>query len=223
MKLLTLLENSSYHKVDRPTYTVDVHLQADRGDVTTFTSYVEVSVKDYNSVVSDLPSTMRDILNDVYSVTVANYPKDDKGHIGLRQFTIMDHLNGGGNSIFIGNINYLSRISRIILIGIEEPEEDIEEVVSSLYSISFPSYEECMTRLKNMSTLVQMATKMYDVKDINMELRLTPSINTISNVILNSTPEGMDEEQLGLKLAKLLKPYGVRPQINGGPIIGSGS
>ena len=78
-----------------------------------------------------------------------------------------------------------------------------------------------MTRIERDHNVTKVATRKYDVKDINVELSLIPMVNTIVSIDLNSTPENEDEESIGFALAKILKPYKIRPQINGGPIIGT--
>jgi hypothetical protein len=219
MKLSQLIEG--YHKVKREPYDIDLHVTVDRGDVTTFTAYIDVFVKEYDNVISDIPSTIGNVLNDVYSMITTEYPDDTIGHIGIRELNMKDLLNGGGSTIVIGNLNRLSNISRVILINIEEPEEDIELIKNSIYNIKFPTLDECMTQLKKSNMIVKAATRRLDVRDINIELSLTPKINVITNIVLSSTPEDEDEESIGFKIARSLKPYNIRPQINGGVIIGT--
>ena len=220
MKLFTLTESSIHHKISNETYDLELHLSVDRGETSIITAYVEVDVNDYNKVTSNLKDTVREVLQDMYSVVVSKFPEDDKGYIGIRELKFVDRLQGGGSTILIGKDLQILTVTRQILIGIEEPEEDIEEVVNSVKSINFPSEQECMTRLERDHSVTKVATRKYDVKDINVELTLNPKISTVVNILLNSTPENEDEESVGFALAKILKPYRIRPQINGGPVIG---
>ena len=220
MKLFTLTESSIHHKISNETYDLELYLSVDRGETSIITAYVEVDVNDYNKVTSNLKDTVRDVLQDMYSVVVSKFPEDDKGYIGIRELKFVDRLQGGGSTILIGKDLQILTVTRQILIGIEEPEEDIEEIVNSVKSINFPSEQECMTRLERDHSVTKVATRKYDVKDINVELTLTPKISTVVNIVLNSTPENQDEESVGFALAKILKPYRIRPQINGGSIIG---
>ena len=220
MKLFTLTESSIHHKISNETYDLELYLSVDRGETSIITAYVEVDVNDYNKVTSNLKEIVRDVLQDMYSVVVSKFPEDDKGYIGIRELKFVDRLQGGGSTILIGKDLQILTVTRQILIGIEEPEEDIEEIVNSVKSINFPSEQECMTRLERDHSVTKVATRKYDVKDINVELTLTPKISTVVNILLNSTPENEDEESVGFVLAKILKPYRIRPQINGGPVIG---
>jgi hypothetical protein len=220
MKLFTLTESSIHHKISNETYDLELHLSADRGETSIITAYIEVDVNDYDKVTSNLKDAIRNILQDMYSVVVSKFPEDDKGYIAIRELKFVDRLQGGGSTILIGKDLQILTVTRQILIGIEEPEEDIEEIVNSVKSINFPSEQECMTRLKRDHSVTKVATRKYDVKDINVELSLIPKINTVVSIDLNSTPENEDEESIGFALAKILKPYKIRPQINGGPVIG---
>ena len=221
MKLFTLTESSTHTRVVKDAYSFELYLSVDRGETSIITAYIDVSVKDYNKVTSNLKDSVRNILQDMYSVVVTKYPEDSKGYIGIRSIKLIDFLQGGGSKIIIGKELQILTMTRQILIGIEEPEEDIEEVVNSVKSINFPTKEECMTRIERDHNVTKVATRKYDVKDINVELSLIPMVNTIVSIDLNSTPENEDEESIGFALAKILKPYKIRPQINGGPIIGT--
>lgn len=220
MKLFTLTESSTHTRVAKDAYSFELYLSVDRGETSIITAYIDVSVKDYSKVTSNLKDSVRNILQDMYSVVVSKYPEDDKGYVGIREIKLIDFLEGGGSTILIGKDLQILTVTRQILIGIEEPEEDIEEIVNSIKSINFPSKQECMTRLERDHSVCKVATRKYDVKDINVELTLTPKISSVVNIVLNSTPENEDEESIGFALAKILKPYKIRPQINGGPIIG---
>jgi hypothetical protein len=230
MKLFTLTESSIHHKISNETYDIELYLSVDRGETSIITTYIEVDVNDYNKVTSNLKDTVRDVLQEIYSVVVSNqdinsvvvsqFPQNDKGYIGIGELKFVDRLQGGGSTILIGKDLQILSVTRQILIDIEEPEEDIEEIVNSVKSINFPTKEECMTRLERDHRVTKAATRKYDVKDINVELTLNPKIGTVVNILLNSTPENEDEESVGFALAKILKPYKIRPQINGGSIIG---
>ena len=221
MKLFTLTESSTHTRVAKDAYSFELYISVDRGETSIVSAHIDVSVKDYNKVTSNLKDAIRNILQDMYSVVVTKYPEDSKGYIGIRSIKLIDFLQGGGSKILIGRDGEILSMTRQILIGIEEPEEDIEEIVNSVKSINFPTKEECMTRMERDHSVTKVATRKYDVKDINVELSLIPMINTVVSIDLNSTPEHEDEETVGFALAKILKPYKIRPQINGGPIIGT--
>lgn len=216
MKLTHLVEG--FHNVDREVYRLEVYIQDNHEEYVGIV--LDVDIKQYDTYVTDSAGVMRDILNDMYSIITTNEP--DK-NIMIYSIVLKDHLNGGGSSILIGNHQTLFNFGgRLVPISIDNVEEGIEEYIEGLRPLNFPTGEECMTRLKRDNKIVTALTRKYKVKDINIELHVLPKMNSVCNIIM-TPPEGMDEEQFGLELAKGLKPYKIRPQINGGPIIGTRS
>lgn len=222
MKLTNLLEN--YSTADRDLYTI--HLHSDKITMDTlsrqsFVADVDVDIKQYETFYRNPGEVMKRILEDVYSLIITKYEVVGLGNIGIPNLKLTDRLNGGGSTILIGKRDTLFNVSRMFVIDIENPEEDIENIVSYMGELNLPTPQECMTQLERAHTISSMATRKYDVKDINVELTLLPKMKSVVNVILNSTPENEDEESIGFKLASALKPYNIRPQINGGSIIGT--
>ena len=224
MKLLDLFENTR-STISRETYDLHLYIVVQKGFVGVessplFVSVVDVDVTDYDGFVNSAGDNIKSILDDVYSKVISEYNPND-GYISIQGFQLTDRLNDGGSTILIGKQHTIFNITREILISIEEPEEDIQNIIGKIKLRNLPTKEQCMTRLKRDDKLVRAVTRKYDIKDINIELTVTPKVSSVVNVILKSLPENMDEEKLGFELAKILKPYKIRPQINGGTIIGS--
>ena len=222
MKFMDLFE-SKYISHHRDVYSIDAHIKEveDTADDQYFVIDLDVDIKQYETFVQNAGEVIKNIFNDAHSILVSNFDIKGMGFMNINSMKLTDRLNGGGSTILIGKLKDLLSYSRSIVIRMDDNlEEDMEMINSTVRKMNLPSPSECMTKIKRDHKLVTMATRKYDVKDINIELTLLPKISSVVNVVLNSTPENEDEESIGFKLAKSLKPYKVRPQINGGPIVG---
>ena len=221
MKLLDLFENTR-STITRDTYDLHLYVVVQEGYVQSplYVSILDVDIKDYDGFAKSVGENIRSIIDDTYSKIISDY-NPNEGHISIQSIQLTDRLGDGGSTILIGKIHQILTMTRTILIGIEEPEEDIDEIIRSIKLHDLPTKEECMTKIKRDHTIVKATTRNFDVKDINIELSISPKLRSVANIILKSTPEGMDEDEVGLKLAQGLKPYGIRPQINGGSVIGT--
>lgn len=222
MKFMDLFE-SKYISHHRDVYSIDAHIKEveDTADDQYFVIDLDVDIKQYETFVQNAGEVIKNIFNDTHSILVSNFDIKGMGFMNINSMKLTDRLNGGGSTILIGKLKDLLSYSRSIVIRMDDNlEEDMEMINSTVRKMNLPSPSECMTKIKRDHKLVTMATRKYDVKDINIELTLLPKISSVVNVVLNSTPENEDEESIGFKLAKSLKPYKVRPQINGGPIVG---
>mgnify|MGYP006244755935 FL=1 len=109
---------------------------------------------------------------------------------------------------------------RELVVDIRDSQNDIVLLKRSIYGIdNLPPKDECMTRLKRDHTIVKAYLRGYTVKDINIELNLLPRMTSIAQIELDLSSED-NESKIGFDLGKKLKSYKIRPQINGGPIIG---
>ena len=222
MKFMDLFE-SKYISHHRDVYSIDAHIKEVDDDFVDqyYIIDLDVDIKQYETFAQNAGEVIKNIFNDTHSIVVSNFDIKGMGYMNINSMKLTDRLNGGGSTILIGKLKDLLSYSRSIVIGMDDNmEEDMEAITSTVRKMNLPSPSECMTKIKRDHKLVTMATRKYDVKDINIELTLLPKISSVVNVVLNSTPENEDEESIGFKLAKSLKPYKVRPQINGGPIVG---
>ena len=220
MKLTDIFENFTHSGTNE---SFDYEVYVVETDMTKYEILyacdIRISVKDYDTVVSDIAGVIRNTMVDIVK-ELSN--KNGQGYLSISKITIVDDLNGGGSRILIGKGRTIwdYGFGGQSTISLEEPEEDINDLMTKVKRFKLPSHSECMTKIKRDHTIVKASTRMYDVQDINIELTLTPEVSSICQVQMK-VPEDKDEDEVGLDLGQRLKPYKIRPQINGGPVIGT--
>ena len=219
MKLLDLFEGK-YVKVNNEDFAGNVHIVKGSSD-DTFTVYIDIEFNDIIPNTNELQNSITQILEYTVEQIKEEYKTED-GVIFIGEVTIKDRLEGGGSVILIGKKHQIMRTQgRDLVVDIRDSQNDILLLKRSIYGIDkLPPKDECMTRLKRDHTIVKAFLRGYDVKDINIELHLLPRMTSIAQIELNLTSED-DEEKIGFDIAKKLKSYKIRPQINGGSIIGT--
>ena len=121
-------------------------------------------------------------------------------------------------SILIGNLNTLFDTGgRKIPLIVDNIEESIQEYISNLRPINFPSQEECMTRINRDHKLVTgVLRRKVNLKSVDIEYNIHRGTST-AQVIINP-PFGDDlthdqfvekYDDLRVKIKKLLQPYGI--------------
>ena len=212
-----------YETIDRDVYRVTIYSDTNQNDLPYVSLHVDVDIKQYDTYVNDVTGILKDILGDVHSFVVVTYP--DKPMFYIQSINFMDKLNGGGSEIIIGDYFAFNRNPRVIPFMMNDIEESIEDYINHFKSFHrYPSGEKCMTKMKRDYNIVRGFTRKLDVKDINIKLYVIRgsglNMSSVAKITLNTPPENEDEKDLGLRLYQTLKPYGIRPQINGGPVIG---
>jgi hypothetical protein len=186
-----------------------------------YTVYIDIEFNDIVPNTDELRTTISQTLR--YTVEqIQSEFKVESAVIFIGELTVKDRLEGGGSLILIGKKNQIIKSQgRELVIDITDSEDDINTILNNVYGVdNLPPKDECMTRLKRDHTIVKAYTRNLDVKDINIELHLLPRMTSIAQIELGPTDE--DElEKIGFDLGKKLKSYKIRPQINGGPIIGT--
>lgn len=223
MKLFTLTENAATETISRDGYTATYLMNLERGGRTPNTSlitvYVDVDVIDYDKVTTDMKNTINNILQDMYSVAITKYPDSGNGYIHIKSLKLLHKPQDGGYSVLVGNMNDILSLTRQLLINTEEPEEDLQEIVSSVKEIKYPSFSECMTKIKKAKMVTKLTVIKLDVASYEVLLEWVPSFNDYTIIVdlkFNSLPEDIeDPDVLGLKLTIPLKTFGIRPMING--------
>lgn len=217
MKLLDLNE-SRYFDLKKENYTAAVHYYGSDSVL-----LLDVTV----NVDLDLESNFGGVIENVLTTSIEEINKDkdidEKGYefVSLNHLMITDFLEGGGSSIVIGKLtDMFSSSGRELVIDIENPTDDILGIVSKMKKLKLPSKQECMTRIKRDHKILKGITRLYDVQDINVELTLLPKVSSVGQLNIRFK-EDQDEEQTGFALGRKLQPYKIRPQINGGPVVGT--
>lgn len=221
MKLLDLFEGK-YINLSKEDFAGNVHIVKGSSD-DMFTVYIDI---EYNDIVPNT-NELQNSITQILEYTVEQIKKEFKtedGVIFIGEVLIKDRLEGGGSTILIGKKHQILRTQgRDLVVDIRDSENDILLVKRSVYGIdNLPSKDKCMTRLKRDHTIVKAYLRGYKVKDINIELHLLPRMTSIAQIELDLNSED-DEEKIGFDLGKKLKSYKIRPQINGGPVIGTES
>lgn len=221
MKLLDLNESKYIADVKKEGYTYSSHFYG-YNDVLLLD--IDITIRDLDTFTSQFGDILRTVLSETLTHIQSEHLQDGQEFVSLNSIIIKDELRGGGSTIVIGTKagDFIKNPSgRSQVIDIEDPTNDIDTIVNnSISNINIPTKEECMTRLKRDHKIVRGLTRMYDVKDINIELTLLPKMSSIAQLEIEFEFE-TDDETKGFLIAKSMKPYKIRPQINSGPIIGT--
>ena len=219
MKLLDLFEGK-YLNLSKEEFAGSIHIVKGSSE-DMYTVYIDIEFNDIVPNTDELRTTISQTLR--YTVEqIKSEFKVDSAVIFIGELIVKDRLEGGGSVILIGKKNQIIKSQgRELVIDITDSEDDINTILDNVYGVdNLPPKDECMTRLKRDHTIVKAYTRNLDVKDINIELHLLPRMTSIAQIELGPTDE--DElEKIGFDLGKKLKSYKIRPQINGGPIIGT--
>lgn len=218
MKLLDLFEGKTVQLNDEDFAGKIQIVKGSSDDM--FTVYIDI---EYNDIVPNTKQ-LQDTVSQILTYTVEQIKEEFKvedGVIFIGQITIKDRLEGGGSVILIGTKKNIMRSQgRELVVDIRDSQNDIVLLKRSIYGIdNLPPKDECMTRLKRDHTIVKAYLRGYTVKDINIELNLLPRMTSIAQIELDLSSED-NASNIGFDLGKKLKSYKIRPQINGGPIIG---
>jgi hypothetical protein len=219
MKLLDLFEGK-YINLSKEEFAGNIHIVKGSSE-DMYTVYIDIEFNDIVPNTDELRTTISQTLR--YTVEqIKSEFKVDSAVIFIGELIVKDRLEGGGSVILIGKKNQIIKSQgRDLVVDITDSEDDINTILNNVYGVdNLPPKDECMTRLKRDHTIVKAYTRNLDVKDINIELHLLPRMTSIAQIELGPTDE--DElEKIGFDLGKKLKSYKIRPQINGGPIIGT--
>ena len=219
MKLLDLFEGKHIN-LSKEEFAGNIHIVKGSSE-DMYTVYIDIEFNDIVPNTDELRTTISQTLR--YTVEqIKSEFKVDSAVIFIGELIVKDRLEGGGSVILIGKKNQIIKSQgRDLVVDITDSEDDINTILDNVYGVdNLPPKDECMTRLKRDHTIVKAYTRNLDVKDINIELHLLPRMTSIAQIELGPTDE--DElEKIGFDLGKKLKSYKIRPQINGGPIIGT--
>lgn len=219
MKLLDLFEGKHIN-LSKEEFAGNIHIVKGSSE-DMYTVYIDIEFNDIVPNTDELRTTISQTLR--YTVEqIKSEFKVDSAVIFIGELIVKDRLEGGGSVILIGKKNQIIKSQgRDLVVDITDSEDDINTILDNVYGVdNLPPKDECMTRLKRDHTIVKAYARNLDVKDINIELHLLPRMTSIAQIELGPTDE--DElEKIGFDLGKKLKSYKIRPQINGGPIIGT--
>ena len=211
MKLIDLVEG--YHDINKQVYDIGLFVQ----DV--FEEYVginpEVTIRDYNAFASNPAGVITNILEDVTSTVISKHPNKN---MTIYSMNLIGRIKDLPGSILIGNLNTLFDTGgRKIPLIVDNIEESIQEYISNLRPINFPSQEECMTRINRDHKLVTgVLRRKVNLKSVDIEYNIHRGTST-AQVIINP-PFGDDlthdqfvekYDDLRVKIKKLLEPYGI--------------
>lgn len=220
MKLLDLNESKYIADVEKEGYTYSSHFYG-YNDILLLD--IDVTIRDLDTLTSKFGDILRTVLTETLTQIKSEHLESGQEFVSLNHLIIKDELRGGGSTIVIGTTgDFIKNPSgRSQVIDIEDPTNDIDNIVNnSIKNIDLPSKEECMTKLKRDHKIVKGLTRMYDVKDINIELTLLPKVSSVAQLEIEFEFE-TDDETKGTLIALSMKPYKIRPQINSGPILGT--
>jgi hypothetical protein len=213
MKLLDLLtENKEY---ERKTHNITIRYG---GDVDSFNCSIDLHIKDYDYYVTNPKGVIRDTLETLHSSLVTHYP-------GRTSFMLISmyvtHYNipertwiglGGLTDVFTDEISPFTRLE------VDNMDEHIEQFLSSVKPLKVPTYEECMTSIRNIYKVTDSLLKRkLTIDKISVGLQLFP-MKFMVFLDISSFPENETSETLLPKVDHLLKPYNVRVSINNGPM-----
>lgn len=213
MKLLDLLtENKEF---ERKTHKITIDYG---GDSYSLYCFISVHVKDYDHYVTNYKDVIRDTLETLHSSVVTDYP--DARYLELRGFNVT-HFNIPENSwISIGTFTdiFTNEVTPFGNIDISTMDESIELFLSAVIPLKLPTYEECMTSIRNIYKVTTgLLKRKLTIDGISVGLHLFP-LKFVVFLNIRSFPENETPETLLPKVAELLKPYNVMVSINNGPL-----
>lgn len=224
MKLLDLNESKYIADVEKEGYTYSAHYYG-YNDILLLD--IDVTIRDLDTLTSRFGDILKTILTESLIQIKSEHLQSGQEFVSLNYLMVKDELRGGGSTIVIGSQestgwgDFIKNNSgRSQVIDIEDPTNDINNILNNIKNINIPTKEECMTKLKRDHLVVKGVTRKYDVKDINIELTLLPKISSVAQLEIEFEFE-TDDETKGTLIALALKPYSIRPQINSGPILGN--
>lgn len=210
MKLLDLFENF-YHRTDNDGYFTDTYVQFDgqSNDL-----QITIKLMEYN-LSQDLAGIIR---STIFDILKNEKLEGDYSYIGYLKVEYTKDLNG--SSIILGERNKFFNMTRMIFIDHDSPEDGVNDLMSTFVQPVFPELDQCMTLINRSEKISRALTRSSKKVNVETEINLSgPKMRVISQISLEVPKE--KEEELGLQLAKKLKPYRILLQLNGGPVIGN--
>lgn len=200
---------------ERKTHKITIRYGGDANDLDCF---IDLEIKDYDYYTTNYKDVIRDTLETLHSSVVTTYP-DAKylELIGLivRHFNIPERTwigLGSFTDIFSEEVSIYSNLE----IGIMD--EHIEQFLSAVNPLKLPTYEECMTSIRNIyKVTASLLKRKLTIDRISVGLHLFP-LKFMVFLNISSFPENETPETLLLKVDELLRPYNVRVSINNGPL-----